>query len=111
MSSLTPSDPDQAIQDEPNGPSDGLPSLLDREVPPMIRRAQAAFHRDLPELLRGCPRQWVAYHGDRRVALGRSKRELYQLCLHQGLSANEFIVRSIEPAMPEEIDWDKVRDV
>src|SRR4051812_35060955 len=71
MSSSTP------LSRDPSAPvplQDGV-SLLERETPPMVLRAQAAFRRDLPQLLEGHRFQWVAYHGDRRVALGRSKRE------------------------------------
>src|SRR5262245_29769783 len=38
-------------------------------IPPGIRRAQAAYWRDLPELLKlkSRRRRWVAYHGEERV--------------------------------------------
>jgi hypothetical protein len=86
-------------------------SLLDRETPPMIRRAQAAFQRDLPLLIKNHLRQWVAYHGDRRVAIGSSKRRLFQDCIDQHLPANEFVVRLVEIEMPEEIEWNESRDL
>jgi hypothetical protein len=76
-----------------------------------VVRAQAAFRRDLPQLLEGYKYQWVAYHGDRRVALGHSKRDLYQQCLRQGLPPDEFVVRSIEPELPEDPDWEESRDL
>ena len=77
----------------------------------MTRRAQAAFQRDLPQLIKNHRRRWVAYHGDRRVAIGSSKRQLFQQCRHQDLPPEEFVVRLIEPEMPEEIDWNGSRDV
>ena len=88
-----------------------IPSLLDREIPVMIRRAQAAFRRDLPQLLEEHPHRWVAYHGDRRVALGSSKRQLFQKCVRQGVPRNEFMVRLIEPEPTDEFDWNEFRDV
>jgi hypothetical protein len=82
-----------------------VPTLPDR-LDPQIERSQNAFRRDLPELLRrkDLSRQWVAYHGDQRVAFGRSKTELYQECLRRGLVRGTFVVRSIEPEFPRDID-------
>ncbi len=91
-------------------PADGA-SLLDREIPPMIRVAQAAFLRDLPQLIGGHRRSWVAYHGNRRVAIGSSKRQLFKECTVQKLPPDEFIVPLIEVEMPEEFDWNDSRDV
>jgi hypothetical protein len=73
-------------------------------IPPLIERSQDAFRRDLPRLLREHPRQWVAYHGDERVAVGPAKRQLYQECLRRGFRVGEFVVRSIEPEVPREVD-------
>ncbi len=86
-------------------------SLLDREIPPMIRVAQAAFLRDLPQMVGEHRRRWVACHGDRRVAIGSSKRQLFRDCTTQKLPPDEFIVRLIEVEMPEEFDWNESRDV
>ena len=88
-----------------------IPSLLDREVPVLIRRAQAAFRRDLPRLLEEHPHRWVAYHGDRRVATGSSKRQLVQECVRQGLPRDEFVVRLVDPEPGDEFDWNEFRDV
>jgi hypothetical protein len=73
---------------------------------PIIRQAQEAFCRDLPGLLqdRKRSRPWVAYHGAVRIALGSSKRELYQVCLRRGLQLGEFLVRRIAPQVPREVD-------
>jgi hypothetical protein len=87
------------------------PSLLDREIPPMIRVAQAAFLRDLPQLIAEHRRSWVAYHGDRRVAIGSSKRQLFKECAARKLRPDEFVVRLVEPELPDEIDWNESRDV
>ncbi|HEX5271221.1 MAG TPA: hypothetical protein VFW33_12060, partial [Gemmataceae bacterium] len=39
--------------------------------PPLFRRSQEAFWRDLPELLksRRTRGKWVAYHGDERIGI------------------------------------------
>jgi hypothetical protein len=99
------------LADDRGSPRAESPSLLDREIPPMIRVAQAAFLRDLPELVTGHRRRWVAYHGDRRVAIGPSKRQLFRECAARKLPPGEFVVRFIEFQTPEEIDWNESRDV
>jgi len=90
---------------------DGASSWVDRPVPPLIQGGQEAFRRDLPDLLQKHAGQWVAYSGDRRIALGRSKIGLFQLCERQGLGSDEFVVRGIEPEMPDELDWEEFRDI
>ena len=74
------------------------------EIAPMTARSQAAFRRDLPELLKTHYRQWVAYHGEDRVRFGRTQFELYEECYRRGWHDDEFVVRSVEPEMPDEID-------
>ena len=74
------------------------------EITPMIARSQAAFRRDLPELVKTHYRQWVAYHGEDRIRFGRTQFELYEECYRRGLHDDEFVVRSVEPEMPDEID-------
>ena len=80
------------------------------EIAPMIARSQAAFRRDLPDLLKTHYRQWVAYHGEDRIRFGRTQFELYEECYRRGLHDDEFVVRSIEPEMPDEIDVAEVSD-
>ena len=80
------------------------------EVAPMIERSQAAFRRDLPDLMNTHYRRWVAYHGDERIGFGRDKIDLYNECLRRGLKRGRFIVRSVEPEMPEEIDPEELLD-
>ena len=69
------------------------------EVPPGIRRSQEAYWRDLPQLLplRSRKRLWVAYHGDERIAFGKTQGELYQECYRRGIPETEFYVGRIEP--------------
>src|SRR5258708_4406780 len=59
------------------------PGRTARGIPPGIRAAQEAYWRDLPRLLElhSASQQWVAYHGDERVAFGRTMAELYEVCL------------------------------
>src|SRR5690242_12347504 len=85
-------------------PADGgYHSQLPKTISVMMERSQAAFRRDLPQLLQERPGQWVAYHGDVRIGFGSSKRVLYQECLRQGLPIGDFAVRSIEPEVPREL--------
>ena len=69
----------------------------------MIERSQAAFRRELPELMKTHSREWVAYHGDQRIGFARTQFELYDLCFRRGLHDDEFVVRSIEPEMADDI--------
>ena len=45
------------------------------------------------------------------MAIGCSKRQLFQQCRHQDLPPEEFMVRLIEPEIPGEIDWNESRGV
>jgi hypothetical protein len=74
-----------------------LRELLESEPLPMIQKSIDAFRRDLPELLRTHPGQWVAYHGDERIGFGRTETELYQRCFARGLTRDDFIVGFTEP--------------
>jgi hypothetical protein len=103
MSSAMQSNPDQLARD--NEQTDHVLAALNLEIPPMIARSQAAFRRDLPELLKERPWQWVAYHGEERIGFAKSNTELYQRCLARGLAWDQFVVRSIEPEdLPLETD-------
>jgi hypothetical protein len=68
------------------------------EITPLILRSQKAFWQDLTELLRDQRNhgKWVAYHGDERVALGRTDVDVYQDCFRHGLRRGEFYVGKIE---------------
>ncbi|HKI33357.1 MAG TPA: hypothetical protein VKA46_16000 [Gemmataceae bacterium] len=74
-------------------PADEAASLIQ----PAMLRAQQAFWRDLPELLKDRRNhgKWVAYHGDERVGFGRDDGELYRTCLQHGLERGEFYVARI----------------
>ena len=74
------------------------------DIPEMIRKAQAAFRRDLPELLkdRRLRGQWVAYHGEQQLAIGKSKTMLCQQCLQGGTPDMQLYIRLIRPQLPNE---------
>ncbi len=62
--------------------------------------ARQRFACDLPQLLQehlGC---WVAYHGDRQIAIARHSGELYETCRQQRLLLDEVML--FEIAAPEE---------
>ena len=59
-----------------------------------------AYRRELPQLLQLVPGKWVAFHGERQVALGSSKREVYEQLEQTGCPLQEVIVRCIEPLEP-----------
>jgi hypothetical protein len=70
------------------------------------KRAVLAFRRDLPQLLKEKPGQWVAYHGDQRVGFARTAIELYKECARLGLPDDDFIVHPIEPLPPSVVSLD-----
>lgn len=73
-------------------------TAADVPILPMIQKALDRHRRDLPELLRTHPYQWVAY-GDQRLEFGRSKQKLYRKYLDRGLSRDELLVLGVEPGM------------
>jgi hypothetical protein len=70
----------------------------------LLRQSQAAFTRDLPELLRTHPHQWAAYHGEERIGLATTRTALYQECLRRGLQPGQFAVLPVRPATPLEVE-------
>jgi hypothetical protein len=62
--------------------------------------ARSRFEHDLPLLLKdhlGC---WVAYHGDRQIAIARHSGELHETCRRQHLSLE--VIRLFEIVSPDE---------
>jgi hypothetical protein len=84
----------------------GVIGQVDEEVPEGVRRSEQAFLRDLPTLMGEHSRRWAAYHGDERVAIGESQRQLIRECLRRGLTEEEIYVGMIVPHAqePEKID-------
>jgi hypothetical protein len=58
------------------------------------------FRHELPRLLNEAPGKWVAFHGERQVALEASKLEVYRQLEQAGCPLEEVIVRRIEPLGP-----------
>jgi len=67
-------------------------------IPEGIRRSQEAFWRDLPQLLtkRKLIGQWVCYHGDERVGIGRYE-DLIRECVRRGIRDDEYDLAIIQP--------------
>ncbi|HEV3119486.1 MAG TPA: hypothetical protein VGY58_20685 [Gemmataceae bacterium] len=80
-----------------------LECTLRETVPALIRQGRAAWRRDLPTLLRTHPGQWVAYHGERQIAVGGNKTDLVQQCLRSGLQRGDFLVLRIEPDVEQHV--------
>jgi hypothetical protein len=64
-------------------------------------QAWEAFQREFDTLHQGHARQWVAYHGPRRVCIQESDLAAYQKCTDEGLDPDEILVRFISPASLE----------
>jgi hypothetical protein len=101
--SISETTEESALPDEPEMERS---SLEDRKVPPMIQKALDKHRRDLPELMKTHPYQWVAYHGEQRLEFGRSKRKLYFKYRDRGLSPDELVVFGVEPELPDEVELD-----
>ena len=89
-----PTDPPSLPREELLSPA-ALSSAPACAILPGIAASQAAFRRDLPELLKERPRQRVAYHEDERIGFARSSFELYEECFRRGFKEEEFVVRLI----------------
>lgn len=79
------------------------------EVPEGIRRARAAFLRDLPALLAQSryDRWWAAYHGEERVGLAPTDEGLIGECLRRGLRPEDYYLGIIRPHQPEPEEVDR----
>ena len=93
----------QALPDEPERE---WPSFADVPISPMIKLALETHRRDLPELLKTHPDQWVAYHGEKRLEFGRSKGKLYRKYRDCGLRRDELIVLAVEPGFFDDDELD-----
>jgi hypothetical protein len=81
------------------------------DAPPLFRRSQEAFWRELPMLLKGrrTRGRWVAYHGDERIGLAPDSQALLRECLRRGLRENDYYLDVIEPM--NEPPWLRVEEV
>jgi hypothetical protein len=57
----------------------------------------AAFAKDLPELMEHYPRQFVVYHGDRRIGPAKEFKELDAICETERIPLSERVFRVVEP--------------
>lgn len=75
------------------------------DIPEGIRRSQAAFLRDLPELLKdkSSRGQWVIYNGDERIGIGPVDETLLRECSRRGLERDQYEIFVIEET--EEVDY------
>ena len=91
---------DEHRPDERRGENGGLsPSgpSPDAFVSPSMMEADEAFRRDLPQLLKERPGEWVGYHGSDRIGFAATKDQMYRDCLERGLRRGEFFVTCVEP--------------
>ena len=65
------------------------------------QQALRSFRRDLPDLYRERPCEWVAYQGTSLIGFGTEKHLLYQDCMKQGYRLDDFVVFCIEPIETE----------
>jgi hypothetical protein len=68
------------------------------QIPPNLLKAQQAFWRDLPELLKDRRNlgKWVAYSAEERIGISRDDTELIRLCQRRGLQSNDYYLDIIE---------------
>ena len=69
------------------------------DAPEVLRQAMQAYWRDLPHLLAftHLHGRWVCYHGDQRVGIAGTERELVRECLRRGLRDDEYYTDVVEP--------------
>jgi hypothetical protein len=79
------------------------------EIPEGIRQSQAAFYRDLPELLKddSLLGQWIAYCGGERIGIAPSDEQLIREINRRGIKDDEFDLFVIRPQglEPEEVTY------
>jgi hypothetical protein len=61
------------------------------------QQAYQAFLRDLPELYKTHPNQFVAYQGGKRLKVSKDDRALYLECEAAGLKWGDFYIFGIVP--------------
>jgi hypothetical protein len=81
---------------------DWYDDLLEVGVSPLIAQAQVRHRRDLPGLVCEHQGDWVAYKGDERLEIGRSKTALYRKYLDRGLARHELLVLCVQPDLFDE---------
>ena len=71
--------------------------------PKMYDIGLRAFERDLPELMKTHHRQWVVYHGERRIGPFKRLERLNKECEKLNLPIGEQICRVVEPDFIEDV--------
>jgi hypothetical protein len=76
------------------------------DIHPEVQRSQAAFRRDLPQLLRqrNLLGRWVAYRGTEQIGIARPEDQLYEECARRGFQDHEYVIRCIVPEIAAEVD-------
>jgi hypothetical protein len=80
------------------------------EVNPMIRAAVAKHRLEWEELMKKHPYRWAAYHGDKRLEIGKAKHTLYHKYIDRGINPEELVVLGIGPPIPDVIDDDETSE-
>lgn len=76
------------------------PFTLPQLMTPIQRQGSAAYKRELGRLLKEAPGKWVAFRGDRQIALADTAQELLKQIEAIGVPRNEIVVRGVEPLVP-----------
>ena len=69
----------------------------------LIERAWETFQGEAALLAPEHTGEWVAYHGRKRVGFAKTRVELWEACLGQGLPEGEFWVFNVQPIVGEEV--------
>jgi hypothetical protein len=84
----------QSVQSSTSVPLQVEVPIFDRT---MYDRGVAAFERELPELMKTHHRQFVVYHGERRIGPFKTLRRLNAECRKQHIPLGERVCRVVEP--------------
>ena len=74
-------------------PPEQVPTIV---TSPIQEAGDAAYYRELPELVKTHHHWWVAYHGERRIALAKTHEEVYRQCKAQALPRHEVVIWCVE---------------
>jgi hypothetical protein len=75
-----------------------------RGVHPMIRKAMEKHRREWEGLMKRYKHQWVIYHGDARLEIGKSREKLYRKYVERGFKWEELLVLGVRPPPEDEYD-------
>lgn len=92
------------IRADVDGPAPQPNAAGDEEIPPATRKAQETFRRDLPSLLETHCEQWALYHGEERIEIAPTERELLEECRRRRYKSGEYYLENIAPYIPDELE-------